>query len=76
VSRRLERALFVILVLALLTGHMLGFAQGGRALLFGWMPLDLAYRLVWIGLSALAVFWMTARLWPDREGQEQEPDHD
>ncbi|MCA9682758.1 MAG: hypothetical protein KC457_11215 [Myxococcales bacterium] len=64
---RLERVLFTILVLALLLTHMLGFGQGDRPLLLGWIPLDLAYRLAWIGVAALAVFWMTGRLWPNRE---------
>ena len=44
---------------------MFGFGQGGRPLLFGWMPIDLAYRVLWMLLAAGLVFWMTARLWSD-----------
>ena len=64
---RIERALFWIAVAILLGLHMLGFGQAGRALVFGWVPLDLAYRVLWMGLAGALVFWMTGRLWPDRE---------
>jgi hypothetical protein len=36
--------------------------------LFGWVPIDLAWRVVWMGLAAGLVFWMTTRLWGDEEG--------
>jgi hypothetical protein len=67
VSRRVELGLFAAAVLALLVAHMFGFGQGGRPLVLGWMPLDLVYRLGWIALAAGLVFWMTGRLWPERE---------
>jgi hypothetical protein len=67
VNRRTERVLFWLAVLGLLSLHMLGFGQGQRPLLFGWMPTDLAYRVLWMALAAAMVFWMTGRLWPDRE---------
>lgn len=63
----IERWLFALFVLALLATHMLGFGQGERPLALGWMPRDLVYRLVWIAAAAGAVFWMTGRLWPNRE---------
>ena len=66
-SPRLERGLFWLAVIGLLGLHMLGFGQGGRPLLFGWMPTDLAYRVLWMALAAVVVFWMTGRLWPNRE---------
>ncbi len=66
-SSRVERGLFWAAVAALLGLHMLGFGQGDRALLLGWVPLDLGYRVGWMALAGAVVFWMTGRLWPDRE---------
>lgn len=66
-SGKLERWLFWVAVAVLLGLHMLGFGQGGRPLWLGWMPVDLVYRVAWMGLAAVVVFWMTGRLWPDRE---------
>jgi hypothetical protein len=63
VSRRVELTLFWAAVAVLLVAHMFGFGQGDRALLLGWLPIDLAYRLLWMLLAACLVFWMTARLW-------------
>lgn len=65
VSRRVELTLFWVAVAVLLVAHMFGFGQRGRPLLFGWMPIDLAYRVLWMLLAAGLVFWMTARLWSD-----------
>ena len=66
-SLRTERVLFWLAVIGLLGLHMVGFGQGDRPLLFGWMPTDLAYRVLWMALAAGVVFWMTGRLWGDRE---------
>ncbi len=66
-TRRVERWLFAIAVALLLATHMLRFGQGDRALVLGWVPIDLAYRLVWLCAATAVVFWMTARLWPNRE---------
>jgi hypothetical protein len=64
-SRRAELTLFWVAVVVLLVAHMFGFGQGGRPLLFGWMPIDLAYRVLWMLLAGCLVFWMTGRLWGD-----------
>lgn len=66
-SPRTERVLFWLAVIGLLALHMVGFGQGERPLLFGWVPADLAYRVLWMGLAAAVVFWMTGRLWPDHD---------
>lgn len=66
-SRRQELLLFAGVVTLLLATHMLRFGQAGRPLLFGWMPIDFAFRLGWLAVATAAVFWMTARLWPDHE---------
>jgi hypothetical protein len=71
VSRRTELTLFWAAVVVLLIAHMFGFGQGGRPLLFGWMPIDLAYRVLWMLLAAGLVFWMTARLW-SHEGRGED----
>lgn len=62
-----ERVAFALAVLALLASHMLVFEQGEHALVLGWMPRDLAYRVAWMLAAAGVVFWMTARLWPNHE---------
>ncbi|MFV8755790.1 hypothetical protein ACNOYE_35005 [Nannocystaceae bacterium ST9] len=66
-SRRRERVLFAIVVAILLAAHMLRFGQDGRPLLFGWMPIDFAYRIAWLAAATGVVFWMTGRLWSERE---------
>jgi hypothetical protein len=67
VNRRIERGLFWIAVVALLCAHMLGFGQAGRPLVLGWLPIDLAYRIAWMGMAAVVVMWMTTRLWPEAD---------
>jgi hypothetical protein len=67
VKRRSELLLFGVVVALLLATHMLRFGQAGRPLLLGWMPIDFAFRLAWMAAAMATVFWMTARLWPDRE---------
>ena len=32
-------------------------------LVLGWVPEDLAYRLVWMLLATAYLFWFTARIW-------------
>lgn len=59
--------LFGVVVALLLVAHMLRFGQGDRPLVLGWMPIDFVYRLVWLVAATAAVFWMTGRLWPERE---------
>jgi hypothetical protein len=67
VSRERELLLFWLVVALLLATHMLQFGQAGRPLLLGWMPIDFAFRLGWLTVAAGVVFWMTGRLWLDRE---------
>ena len=59
--------LFWAAVVVLLVAHMFGFGQQGRPLWLGWVPIDLAYRVLWMLLASVLVFWMTARLWGDEE---------
>lgn len=65
--QRREQVLFAIAVIVLLAAHMLRFDQGERALILGFMPIDFAYRLAWLAAASGVVFWMTGRLWPERE---------
>ena len=66
-SRRLELSLFWTAVVALMVAHMFSVEQGERALVLGWIPVDMAYRVVWMACAAGLVAWMTTRLWPDPE---------
>ena len=66
-NRRFELLAFALVVALLLATHMLRFGQEGRPLLLGWLPIDFAFRLAWVAAASAVVFWMTGRLWPDRE---------
>jgi hypothetical protein len=66
-TRHRERMLFGLAVVVLLAAHMLRFDQGESALIFDVLPIDFAYRLAWLAAAGGVVFWMTGRLWPERE---------
>jgi hypothetical protein len=38
-------------------------------LVLGWMPEDLAYRLVWMVLATIYLFWFTRAIWEAREDE-------
>ena len=69
----MELGLFWAVVVALLIAHMFSVEQGERALVLGWIPVDMAYRVAWMICAAGVVAWMTTRLWPevpDQDGEE------
>jgi len=66
-----EKVLFGLCVVALLATHMISIEQGERPLVLGWLPVDMAYRVVWMAAAAGLVAWMTTRLWPEPEPEGQ-----
>ena len=55
--------------LALLLIFHLDFWRPQKAeLVFGWMPHDMAYRLLWMVVAWLYLMFFTARVW-DEEGE-------
>ena len=60
---------FAWLGFGLLVGlHHDFFRPQEARLVFGWMPEDLVYRLVWMGLATLYLFWFTRYVW--RSGKD------
>ncbi len=48
--------------------HVAYFPAQSTELMFGWMPVDLVYRLVWMVLAWLYLMHFTAKVWgPDGE---------
>ena len=53
--------------LALLALH-LDFWRPKRVEIYaGWLPEELLYRIVWMGLAWLYLLYFTAKVWPDEE---------
>ena len=61
-------AWFWIAALSLASAHLLRFQHGDRELHLGWLPADLAFRMVWIAAATVLVFAMTSVSWRDDEG--------
>lgn len=58
-SRTFWTATIVLCVL-----HVDFFNHGvGSVLLFGWLPFDLAYHILWMVLAAVLVFYFTHSVW-------------
>lgn len=63
---RAHRRAFAALTAALFALHLDPWNAGPAALLFGWLPWDLAYHLLWMAAAALLVLYMTSgAVWPD-----------
>jgi hypothetical protein len=69
VSARAHLRLFSALTVALVVLHVDVWNAGAGGLVFGWLPVDVAYHLVWMAAATGLVFYMTsAAIWP--EGQD------
>jgi hypothetical protein len=56
-----RRAVLAAWVAALLVTHVVQWRAGQRPTLFGFLPWDLAYHLLWMVAAAAAIIFMTAR---------------
>lgn len=67
-SQRSHAGIFWTSILLLLVLHSWP-AEYGRVepMLLGWIPYDMAYYLAWIGLAAIAVLHLTAKVWRTEE---------
>jgi hypothetical protein len=59
---------FWLATLALAAAHLFRFQHDDSALYLGWLPADLAFRIVWIIAATLLVFAMTSVSWRE-EGE-------
>ncbi len=66
--RRL-RAGFWVATFALTLAHLLRFQHGDEALYLGWLPADLAFRIVWIAAATVVIFVMTSVSWRGDQGE-------
>lgn len=67
VSRAAHLRLFAALTALLLILHVDVWNAGPEpTLVFGWLPWDLAYHLLWMAAATGLVFYMTSpAIWPD-----------
>jgi hypothetical protein len=55
-----------------LLGLHLDFWRPQRVVLYGgWLPEELAYRIVWLGLAWLFLLYFTAKVWRDDEPEAE-----
>lgn len=66
VPPRTHRLIFAALSAGLLLAHLDPWNAGPRDLVFGWLPWDLAYHLLWMAAASALIFYMTSRaVWPE-----------
>jgi len=53
------------MAIALVLLHLLHFPGALDVALLGWMPWDLAYHLGWMLAATAALFYLTAKVWPE-----------
>ena len=64
-SRRTHVSLSVLAGAALYVVHHWGWHDAAQPprLLFGWLPVELAWRLAWMGAAWLFLLHLTSRVW-------------
>ncbi len=68
-TRRQHRRIFWLFVSILAILHVDFFNHGESMwLIFGWLPVDLVYHLVWVILAAASVVYLTKYVWQDYDG--------
>jgi hypothetical protein len=64
-GRRGHARVFAAIALALVLLHLWHFP--GAVAVPGWMPWDLAYHLLWMLAATGAIFYLTAKVWPEAD---------
>lgn len=68
-TRRQHRRIFWLLVVVLAALHVDFFNHGTTPpLLFGWLPVDLAYHITWVIAAGALVIYFTRYVWRDYDG--------
>ena len=68
-TRRHHRRVFWVLVVVLAALHVDFFNHGvSPPPLFGWLPVDLAYHMIWVIAAAALVLYFTRYVWRDSDG--------
>ena len=68
-NRRPATRALVLATVALVLAHGVRLPHGDAPLILGWLPRDMAYRLVWMTLATVLMIWMTTGPW--REAKER-----
>ena len=66
-SRRAHARLAAALAVALVALHLDFWRPRRDELWLGWIPEELAWRLGWMGLALLYLFYFCAKVWEDEE---------
>lgn len=68
-SASAARTVAAVIVIALLVLHVVPPHRGTQPVVFGALPFDLAYALLWMAAAWGAVLWICGRVWPDEPPQ-------
>ena len=66
-SARWSRRLAVAGLVGLLILHLDFWREQRPELVFGWLPEDVAYRLAWMGLAFVYLWFFTRNVWGEGE---------
>lgn len=58
-----ERVVAVVLLVALLGLHFDWWRDAQAGAMVGWLPAEFAWRLAWMALAFVYLWWFTARFW-------------
>lgn len=64
-SRARHRLVATGWTLALLFAHLVPVTDGDSSIMWGFMPVELAYRLAWMGCAMALILYITVFVWPD-----------
>ena len=66
-GRRGHARVFAALTVALILLHLVHFPGAFDVAVLGWMPWDLAYHVAWMLAATAAIFYLTAKVWPEAD---------
>lgn len=66
-GRRGHARIFAATTVALVLLHLLHFPGALDVAVLGWIPWDLAYHLGWMLAATGAIFYLTAKVWPEAD---------